>query len=65
MIRIILLLVTSMFDIPYVFPQAIQEILRRNEEDLVRDLVVDDKLLLEMHLSGVCTDRMEEEIKVC
>ena len=54
-----------MFDIPYVFPQAIQEILRRNKKDLVRDLVVDDKLFLEMYLSGVCTDRMEEEITVC
>ena len=54
-----------MFDIPSVFPQAIQEILRRNKEDLVRDLVVDDFLFLLLQLSGVCTDRMEEEIKVC
>ena len=54
-----------MFDIPSVFPQAIQEILRRNKEDLVRDLVVDDKLILQLQLSDVWTDRMDEEITVC
>ena len=55
-----------MFDIPSVFPQTIhREILQRNKEDLVRDLVVDGKLFLQMQLSDVCTDRMEEEIKVC
>ena len=60
---------TSMFDIPSGFPQTIamdethRNILQRNQELLVRDLIFDEKLFEK--LSDVFATSMVLKIQVC
>ena len=60
---------TSMFDIPSVFPQTMDEAgrkaLQRNQELLTKDLVISDELFAALVRSRIFTESMVDEIKVC
>ena len=60
-----------MFDIPSVFPQTIRmdeahrKALQTNQELFTSDLVISDELFDSLVRSGVFTESMVDEIKVC